>query len=705
VKRLKRTRIVVQTSAVALVTAALVFAGISLISGSKSGALPITSSSCSGTSFCITSPSPGPALNPLASPVPNLPLTFSNPLSAPIRVYSLTVSFTNAFPSGCPSSELTLNGVAVSLPSAIATPGVTFSFTGSQFAVPKAVGSTPGTAVDTLTLALPDNHQNQDACRGLALALQYSALAYYTNATSSVLSSSPSPSNAGQAITLTDTVSSASDTHTPVGSVLFYACTSAAASSCAAAPLGAAVALNGSGVATSTTTPSTGGTYYYEAIFTPTDATNFTASTSNVLTQSVSAGASSKVYLWVADDETDIGHPVTYVGQVLGHDSHVDASAGGTMTFRDNGVVITSCANAAVSHGFAYCGVTYLSTLGSPHTITATYNGDAHHSAGTSNTISEQVYRVRANNHVTGSSPTILGGTLTFTATVTGAGVAPTGTVTWNLSTPSGVSACPSTATLVNGVATCTITASKAGNYSASDSYGGDANYTSVGSNTASVGVKATPNDILKPSLNPTSVAVPVTFTATVSGSAGVAPTGSVTFEVGGNALYMCGTKGVVNLVNGVATCTLSSPTTVGSPFQLTAPYSGDTNYAAANSSTVSEVVLKATPTNKVTNSSETTVGSKLTFTAKVTGPGYTPTGSITWSVSTPSGVTSCATHATLNNGVTTCVITASKAGTYSASDSYAGDVNYSSLPSNLDSVLINGGKTPHLSLVGGNQP
>ena len=161
----------------------------------------------------------------------------------------------------------------------------------------------------------------------------------------------------------------------------------------------------------------------------------------------------------------------------------------------------------------------------------------------------------------------------------------------------------------------------------------------------------------------------------------------------------------VVNLVNGVATCTLSSPTTVGSPFQLTAPYSGDTNYAAANSSTVSEVVLKATPTNKVTNSSETTVGSKLTFTAKVTGPGYTPTGSITWSVSTPSGVTSCATHATLNNGVTTCVITASKAGTYSASDSYAGDVNYSALPSNLDSVLINGGKTPHLSLVGRNQP
>jgi hypothetical protein len=135
-------------------------------------------------------------------------------------------------------------------------------------------------------LALPDNHQNQDACEGLPLDLKYSASAYYTDAATSVLgSTSPNPLTAGQAITLTDTVTSTTDAHSPAGSVLFYSCASATVASCSTTPLGAALPLNGSGVATTTTTPTTGGTYYYEAVYTPTDSTNFTASTSNILTQ------------------------------------------------------------------------------------------------------------------------------------------------------------------------------------------------------------------------------------------------------------------------------------------------------------------------------------------------------------------------------------------------------------------------------------
>jgi hypothetical protein len=281
VKRFRRTRTVVQTGAVALVIAALAFAGVSLISGSKSGAALV-----SGTNFTIASPSPGPVLYPLATTPSNLPLTFSNPLNAPISVYSLTVSFTNTFPSGCPYSELTLNGSAVSpLPSPVSAPGVTFSFTDTPFVVPAAEGTTPGTATDDLILALPENHQNQDACEGMSLALAYNASANYIDVTTSVLgSTSPNSSTAGQTITLTDTVTAAPDSNVLAGSVLFYSCTDASCSTTTA--LGAPVTLSG-GIATTTTTPSTGGTYYYEAVYTPTDSTDFTASTSNILTQTV----------------------------------------------------------------------------------------------------------------------------------------------------------------------------------------------------------------------------------------------------------------------------------------------------------------------------------------------------------------------------------------------------------------------------------
>lgn len=794
-KSFKRTRTVVQTSATALVVAALVFAGTQLLLGTNSGAL------VSGTNFTITSPSPGPVLYPQTATPSNLPLTFSNPLTQPIRVYTLTVSFTNSFPSGCPSSELTLNGTAVSmLPSPISAPGVTFSFTGSQFAVPKAVGATPGTAVDNLTVALPNINTNQDACKGLSLALAYRASAYYTDATTSVLGSSPNPSNAGQAVTLTDTVTSATDNNVPVGGVLFYSCTSTTVASCSSTALGAAVALNASGVATTTTTPATGGTYYYEAIYTPTDSTNFSASTTNIITQTVNSTSGSTVFLWSSANPASVGDSVTYVADVLGLFPPGPPFSVGTMTLKDNGAALPSCVNVPVLFGLATCTVTYQTTLNSPHLIVATYSGDAHHGTGTSNTVNETVKKATPTNKVT-NSPTTLGATLKFSATVSGAGIAPTGAVTWNVSGSAGATTCGSTTVLSGGVATCTIIATKAGSYSVSDNYGGDGNYNSAGSNTDGVSVaratptnvmtnsappalggtlkftttvtgvsgitptgsvnwkvsgsagatscgattvltsgvatctitatkggtyvvsdtyngdpnyttatsntdtvsvaKATPTDTLKSSLNPTTVGSAVTYTATLTGF-GVTPSGTVTFVDGGSAINSCGSHGVVNLVGGVAICTVTYSSTSGSPRQITAPYAGDANYNSANSNTVSETLNRATPTNKVTNSASTTVGAKITFTATVSGPGVTPTGSVTWSVSTPTGVTSCASTATLSNGAATCTITATKVGTYSVSNSYAGDANYTSLASNTDTVTVSAAKNDHLSVSGG---
>ena len=91
------------------------------------------------------------------------------------------------------------------------------------------------------------------------------------------------------------------------------------------------------------------------------------------------------------------------------------------------------------------------------------------------------------------------------------------------------------------------------------------------------------------------------------------------------------------------------------------------------------ETLNKTAPTNKVTNSSPTTVGKTVTFTATVAGAGVTPTGSVIWKVSGTAGATSCNSSTTTlsSGGTATCTITISHSGTYAVYDIYGGDANY----------------------------
>ncbi|MCU1363402.1 MAG: Ig-like domain repeat protein [Acidimicrobiaceae bacterium] len=700
--------------------------------------------------------------------------TVTNSLTVPITVTSLSISAATA-PSGCAISNLNYGST---------------TFAGTLL-VP-ALGS--NSVSEPISLYDPSTSQNNPSsptedCANKTFDFTFTGTAQYTDVTTSVLSASPNPSNAGQLVTLTDAVTTPTDGNTPAGSALFYSCTSTSAASCSSTALGAAVALNGSGVATMLVSPTTAGTYYYEAVYTPADSTNFAASTSNVLTQTVnSAVVGSTVVLRSLNNPTTVSFPVAFVADVLGLFPPGPPFNTGTITFKDNGVVIPSCVNVPVAFGLAICSVTYQTTANSPHLITGNYSGDAKHAAGTSNTISETVGKATPTNGVTNSTPSTLGSTLKFTATVSGAGATPAGTVTWHVSTPSGVTACASTGTLSGGVATCSITASKQGSYAVSDSYGGDGNYASASSNTDTVNIakatppnvvtnsttpglggtvkftatvtgvsgitptgsvtwkvsgsagatscvtttvlasgaatctitatqagtysasdsysgdanynsassntdtvtviKATPTDALKSSLNPTTVGTAVTYTASLTG-AGVTPTGSVTFEDGGSAITSCGKKGVVDLASGVATCTVTYTSTAGSPRQITASYGGDGSYNSANSNTVSETLNKTAPTNKVTNSSPTTIGKTVTFTATVAGLGVTPTGSIVWKVSGTAGATSCNSSTTnlSSGGTANCSITISHSGTYAVYETYGGDANYTSLTSGTDTI------------------
>lgn len=123
-ERFKRTKSVLATGAVALVVAALVMGLSSLVLGPHSASSPqggfeLTSNSCpasplTGANFSVCGPAVGhgPVLNPGAPPS-TLPLNFYNPLSVPIYVTSMTVKFTNAFPTNCASSAFQVNGTAL----------------------------------------------------------------------------------------------------------------------------------------------------------------------------------------------------------------------------------------------------------------------------------------------------------------------------------------------------------------------------------------------------------------------------------------------------------------------------------------------------------------------------------------------------------------------------------------------------------------
>jgi hypothetical protein len=94
---------------------------------------------------------------------------------------------------------------------------------------------------------------------------------------------------------------------------------------------------------------------------------------------------------------------------------------------------------------------------------------------------------------VTNSSPTTLGSSVTFTATVSGGGVTPTGTVTWSVSGSGGATTCSSSTAVLsaNGTATCTITVSAVGTYIVSAAYGGDGNYSSASSPADTISVSS----------------------------------------------------------------------------------------------------------------------------------------------------------------------------------------------------------------------
>jgi hypothetical protein len=261
------------------------------------------------------------------------------------------------------------------------------------------------------------------------------------------------------------------------------------------------------------------------------------------------------------------------------------------------------------------------------------------------------------------ANPSALGQSVTFTATVTGTGGTPTGTVTF---LDGGTSM--GTGTLNGGVATFSTAALAVGNHTITTTYPGDGNFSaSMGTLTGGQVVnKGATTTTLTSSQNPSTFGQAVTFTATITGSGGTA-TGTVTFLDGGTSI------GTGTLSGGIATFTTST-LSVGN-HTITTSYPGDGNFTASTGALANnpQVVNKGATTTTLTSSQNPSAfGQPVTFTATVSGSGGTPTGAVTFL----DGGAAIGTG-TLSGGVATFTTSALSAGNHTITTSYPGDANF----------------------------
>ncbi len=377
--------------------------------------------------------------------------------------------------------------------------------------------------------------------------------------TTTALTSSLNPSNFGQAVTFTATVTAQRGFYkgTPTGTASFYDGTTL---------LGTGT-LSG-GVATYTTSALSVGSHSMKAVYA--GDTNCLGSTSGVLKQVVNQN-STTTSLTSSLDPSIYGQAVTFTATVTGQ----NGTPTGTVSFYDG---TTFLGTGTLSNGVATYGTSALS-VGS-HSMTAVYGGDTNFSGSTSNVLKQVVNQASTTTALRSSrNPSNYGQAVTFHATITGQyGGTPTGTVSFYDGTT-----LLGTGTLKNGAATYTISALSAGSHSMTAVYGGDQNF--VGSTSGvlkQVVKKAATTTTLSSSKNPSKYRQTVTFTATVTGQYGGTPGGTVTFKSGKIMLAK------VSLTNGVAQ--YSTKKLTKGKHTIAAIYSGNVDYKGSSASLVQTV-------------------------------------------------------------------------------------------------------------------
>ena len=285
-----------------------------------------------------------------------------------------------------------------------------------------------------------------------------------------------------------------------------------------------------------------------------------------------------------------------------------------------------------------------------------------------------------------GTDPSNYGDSLTFTTTVTGDGThgAPAGTVDF-MDNSSPITGCQGVQLMRvddnDSSADCTSSNGNqnllnAGDHMLVGSYTSTNGYQNGDSNSLDQMVKTantTTMDSGNP--NPSTFGAPVDITAVVTGPGSV-PTGTVTFfDTSNNNNPLC--TDVPLDKTGKADCPNISNLTLGNHV-IEAKYSGDSNYNTSNGQYTQTVNKADTSTTDQGNPNPSSYGSPVDITAKVTGAGGVPTGTVTFIDTSDNNTVLCNMAPLDKTGMADCPnIQNLTAGNHVIEADYSGDSNY----------------------------
>lgn len=480
-------------------------------------------------------------------------------------------------------------------------------------------------------------------------------------ATSTSLVSNLNPSLLSQSVTFTATVTpSAGGGVTPVGTVTFFD----------GATILGNIPLNGSAVATLTTSALAAGAHAITASYGGSVASDVQASTSPVLTQSVQTATS--ITVASSQNPSSYGVAVTFTATVAITGT---APATGTVNFFDGGVKIGT---ATLTGSPATASFTTSLLNVATHSITASYTGDSSNAASNSPALSQVIVQTPTTTTASATpNPGVGGVPIAISATVKA--VAGTSTPVGMVVFTTGTTTLGSAALGAGGIATINPTLAP-GQYSILANYLGDANdVASVSANLPLTVGQATTQTAVSATPNPTAYGATVTFTAKVNGTGGV-PTGTVTFNANGAAI------GAPVSLDATGTATLSYAGLAAGSYTITAVYNGDTNDKASTGTGSAQLVVTRIATSTSLNSSTTAQpNSQVILIATVlTASGGTPTGTVTFN----NGTSTIGTITLDANGVATLTPNLAS-GNYTITAVYSGDATHS--PSTSQPVTIAG--------------
>jgi large repetitive protein len=464
-----------------------------------------------------------------------------------------------------------------------------------------------------------------------------------------------------------------------------------------AAPITCATTGATGSTATCTISFPTAGTHSITAVYA--GETSFTGSTSTATTLTIGPATTTSA-LSVPAGALVTGQSVTLSATVSVSSPGTGAPPGNLISFLDGATTIV-CTAQTTGTSSATC-TTSFTAVGSPHSVTAAFAGNANFSSSVSTANPVTVGKASTTTVATTSPGTSVFGqsvTINATITTTPAGGSPTGSVAFKDGATI-IAGC-GTQPVASNAASCTTTALTVGTHNITAVYSGDGNFLTSTSGIATEGVaKASTATTVSSDANPAVFGQTVTFSAAVApvSPGGGVPTGAVTFSDNGGPLAGCATP--QTLSSGTATCVTNGLSVATHP--ITAVYNGDGNFnASPTSPTFNELVTQALPTVTITASQPGGTGTNVQFGILVTG-----------STTAPSGTVNVAKQATPATTIASCTLSASgNAGSCSTSASvaagttvfvanYVGDANYTPASGTSNSLQVNVAPPPGTAVV-----